>query len=140
MFRNFLKTAWATTFVPLTNDLGGSQMLVTAFQSGSIAGFLQQAFKAAIVIGAMLAVARIAYGGFLYMTKDSFSVKINAKEVITNALIGLVLLVSIVLILEQINPNLLNLDFAGNINGDNVIESTPAGEGQFGPIQSAPAQ
>jgi len=113
MRKNEKRYVWQSNtvpFQPLVSDLGGSSILSTMMQNADLATFFQTAFRAAITIGAILAVARIAYGGFLYMTKDSFSVKSDAKKIITDALIGLVLLLATVLILRQINPKILNLD------------------------------
>ena len=71
--------------------------------------FLNALFKASLAIGAILAVLRIVYGGFLYMTKDTFSDKNNAKQILSDAVIGLLLLLAIWLILNQINPHILDL-------------------------------
>jgi hypothetical protein len=76
----------------------------------SLAQFFNTAFKAAIVVGAMLAVLRLGYAGFVYMTSDLPGMKGNAKEIIGQAVLGLLLLLSVWLILNQINPQILNLD------------------------------
>jgi hypothetical protein len=47
----------------------------------------------------------------MYMTGDIISNKSRAKEILQDAVIGLVVLISIVIILKQINPNILKLDF-----------------------------
>lgn len=144
---NIQKILFATIpgFQPLVKDVDSTR-LTQAIGNGNMADILQAAFDTAIVIGAILAVARITYGGFLYMTKDSFTIKGDAKKIITDALIGLVLLLSIVLILKQINPDLLKLDFFVPSGGsDNSIQSAPtsdSGNSQFGgsdPVTSAPA-
>lgn len=86
----------------------------------SLAQFFNSLFKAAIVIGAMLAVLRLGYAGFVYMTSDIPGMKGNAKEIIQNAVLGLLLLLAVWLILRQINPQILNLDVLQN------IKSTPS--------------
>ena len=108
------------TFVPLTDPQFNKQgknlapFLTQAFEAGSIAGVANAAFRAAITIGAMIAVLRIAYAGFIYMTSDIWSSKSSAKEILQNSLLGLLLLLAIYLILEQINPNILNLNLLQN--------------------------
>jgi hypothetical protein len=102
-------------FKPLTGDNNGVQLapfLTQAF-SGSGGGLVELfngAFRFAIAIGAILAVVRLVYAGFKYMTTDLFGAKNDAKEIIWNALIGLFLLLSIWIILNQINPRILDLN------------------------------
>lgn len=76
----------------------------------SLAQFFNTLFKTAIVVGAMLAVMKLGYAGFLYMTTDLPGSKSNARSIISQALLGLLLLLSVWLILNQINPDILNLD------------------------------
>lgn len=100
----------AGEFVALTRELKGNVALSNALNNLDFANFVQIAFNTSITIGAVLAVARIGYGGFLYMGSDSWSTKTRAKEVLVDAVTGLVLLISVVLILQYINPNILKLD------------------------------
>lgn len=76
----------------------------------SLAQFFNTLFKTAIVVGAMLAVLRLGYAGFIYMTTDLPGAKGNARSVIGQAVLGLLLLLAVWLILNQINPDILNLD------------------------------
>lgn len=72
-----------------------------------------------------MAVLRIAYGGYLYMgSADMWGNKQQAKETIGDAIIGLLLLFAVYLILNQINPNLLNLNVKSDIT---PIQSTTDG-------------
>jgi hypothetical protein len=81
----------------------------------SLAQFFNTLFKTAIVVGAMLAVLRLGYAGFVYLTTDIVSQKQTARSIISNAVLGLVLLLAVWLILNQINPNILNLDILRNV-------------------------
>ena len=72
--------------------------------------FLNALFKASLAVGAILAVLRIVYGGYLYMTTDVWSKLEDAKRVLSDAVIGLLLLLAIWLILNQINPHILDLN------------------------------
>jgi hypothetical protein len=109
------------TFVPLTSGIPGSSSgsslgptlsgLFTQTGPGSLAAFFNAAFTMALAAGAILAVLRLAYAGWLYMgAADMWGSKQRAKEVIFDAILGLLLLIGIYIILNQINPNLLNLN------------------------------
>lgn len=67
-------------------------------------------FLAAIAIGAMLAVLQLARAGLLYMTSDAWGQKGKAKHLIQDVVIGLLILLSVWIVLNQINPQILNLD------------------------------
>ncbi|OHB18829.1 MAG: hypothetical protein A2854_03140 [Parcubacteria group bacterium RIFCSPHIGHO2_01_FULL_56_18] len=67
-------------------------------------------FFFAIAVGAILAVLRLGYAGIIYMTTDLWHSKQNAKEIISQAVLGILLLLAVYLILFQINPDILNLD------------------------------
>lgn len=99
-------------FVSLSGFQGEqfAPFLTGAFQSGDFASFISALFKAALSVGAILAVLQLAYAGFLYMGGDSWGTKEQAKQRIRSAVSGLILLLAIWLILNQINPNILKLD------------------------------
>lgn len=97
--------------------------------SQNLAQFFNTMFKAAIVVGAMLAVLRLGYAGFVYMTTDVMSQKQSARSIISNAVLGLLLLLAVWLILNQINPNILNL---------NVLQGVSPVNGAVLPSQSTP--
>jgi hypothetical protein len=87
--------------------------------SSTLPQFFNAAFKTALVVGAMLAVLRLGYAGFVYMTTDLPGSKGNARTIIGETVLGLLLLLAVWLILNQINPQILNLDILQKI--------TPAG-------------
>ncbi len=102
------------SFVPLAPAPGGSK-LGELYGSSNLTDFINKLFFASIAVGAILAVLRLAFAGYLYMTTDAWGQKGKAKEVIGDVVIGLLLLLSVWLILRQINPQLLNLDILKNI-------------------------
>lgn len=79
--------------------------------------YINQLYFLSISIAALLAVIKIIIGGVKWMLTDIVTSKSDAKNDIRSALVGLVLIVSAVLILETINPQLRNL---------NVLEGAPA--------------
>jgi len=112
------------TFVPIGN--GGqpgnsgdfNAKLFGNVESGDLTQMLTVAFQMALSVGAILAVLRIAYAGYLYMGQaDMWSTKGHAKEVFQNAIIGLLLLFGVWLILNQINPDILQLDIFRALKG-----------------------
>ncbi len=104
------------TFVPIAPPGNSGDSFVSGLFSGggdmSIASMLNTAFVVAINIGAILAMMRIMWAGWLYMgSADMWSNKHHAKEVFQNAIIGLLVLLAIWIILHQINPDILNITF-----------------------------
>jgi hypothetical protein len=74
-----------------------------------------------IIIGAMLAVVRFSIGGILYMTSDVVSTRTKAKSQMWACIWGLLLLVSSVLILRTVNPELVKLTFLTDLT---TLQST----------------
>ncbi len=98
------------TYIPLT-DIGAptdSQGSVT------FATYLPFLFQLFIGVAAGLAVIYIIIGGLRYMTTEAVSGKEGAKEMIRNAIWGLVLAIISFLILITINPELLNFSPPGS--------------------------
>ncbi len=65
-----------------------------------------------IGLAAVLAVIMIIWGGLEYSTQDSVSKKGAGKERIQQAILGLVLVLSPVLVFSIINPSILNLSIS----------------------------
>jgi len=90
--------------------------LAQLFCSTDLSSMLNSVFQLSITLGGVLAILRIGYAGYLYMGReDMWSTKQHAKEVFRDAIIGLLILLSIWLILNQINPDLLKLQFLQSV-------------------------
>ncbi len=101
--------AHAQGFKALAETPPGSK-LGQLYTSKDFSGFINGLFKFAIAIGAIAAVLRLAYAGYLYMGQsDMWSRKGEARDIIKDVTIGLLLLLGIYLILYQINPDILKL-------------------------------
>ena len=100
-------------FCPLA-DVTGSR-LEGIYSSTDLSSFVNKIFTFAISVGAILAVLRLGWAGYLYMTTESWGSMSRAKEVIGDVVLGLVLLLSIWLVLHQINPDILKLTLLENI-------------------------
>jgi hypothetical protein len=71
-----------------------------------IKGFIQLS----IGISAVFAIVMIVIGGFQYMTSDALQGKQDGKTRIKNSVIGILLIAASFIILQTINPDLLNIN------------------------------
>lgn len=101
-----------TQFVPLVGipfmDMGADL---------NLDNYVNNLYRAAITIAALLAVIRIIFAGFQYMLSDIVTQKTDARKSIKNALLGLLIVIGAVLILETINPNLIRVPILGGEGG-----------------------
>ncbi|OGG51016.1 hypothetical protein A2763_00220 [Candidatus Kaiserbacteria bacterium RIFCSPHIGHO2_01_FULL_54_36] len=119
----FLVHAQTGNFVPLAETPGGK--LAELYSSPDLSGFINGLFKFGIALGAIIAVLRLAYAGYLYMGQsDMWSHKGEARTIIADVTLGLLILLSIYLILFQINPDIVQFKAL------DVIKSAPASSGQ----------
>lgn len=110
----------AQQFVALEPSIPG---VTEAGQGGNLSSYINSMFTVAIGAAAFLAVIMIAVGGFQYMSTDAISGKSEGREKITGAILGLLLILGSVILLQVINPNILNINL--NIPGSgNVIPYT----------------
>ncbi len=98
----------AQSFIPLSPNLPNGISMQQADHNGFI-DLLNGLFGLSIAIAAILAVIMLAIGGFKYMTSDSVFKVGGAKEQITNAIIGLIIVLASVIILSVINPEIVSL-------------------------------
>ena len=104
-------TALNTSFVPLADIGGNSSKLADLYSSNSLSDYINKVFTFSIALGAIAAVLRLAYAGYLYMgSSDMWSNKSEARKVIGDVTLGLLLLLAIWLILNQINPDITSLN------------------------------
>ncbi len=98
----------ASGFVQLACTPSGALSNLYSSQ-GDLSSFINSLFKFAIAIGAIGAVLRLVYAGYLYMGSDLWNKKSQAKQIMSDVTIGLLLLLGIWLILYQINPDIVSL-------------------------------
>jgi hypothetical protein len=72
--------------------------------------YLSQIYTVFLTVVTVLAVLILVYGGIEYSISEAFSTKENAKKRMQSALFGLLLALSSALLLQTINPELLNLE------------------------------
>lgn len=78
-----------------------------AEEDGSFSGYINAFFQLGIGIGILLAVLMFVYNGVIYMTSDVVGKKAEAKSAFFNIIGGVVLILTAVLILQTINPDLV---------------------------------
>lgn len=98
--------AFSEDYAPLTS---GGIPKVTNIETLTITDMLNIFFGISVGIAAVLAVLMIAIGGFKYMTSESALKTSGAKEQISGAIIGLLIVLSAILVLSVINPEIVSL-------------------------------
>jgi hypothetical protein len=107
LFVGLVPHALAQGFVPLAPIPGLTEG--GAANSGNLAIFFNNLYKYLIGLAAVLAIIEIIWGGLEISTQDSVSKNQAGKDRIYQALFGLVLVLSPVLVFSIINPSILNL-------------------------------
>ncbi len=82
-------------------------------------------------VAAVMAFATITFGGILYATSDSIAGTSKGREYVENAIWGLLLVISAWIILNTINPQILNFDLS--IPRVNIASTTAEGAGGAAP-------
>lgn len=111
-------------FVPLTQV----PFLTDTGNSFDLSQFLNNLYRLAIGVAAVIAVLQIMRAGIMYMGGDSVTEKKEAKNLIGLSIAGLVLVLSPVVVFSIINPEILSL----KINNIEQLAPTPgevAGQG-----------
>ncbi|MCA9352146.1 C40 family peptidase [Patescibacteria group bacterium] len=120
-----------------TDDAGGSNLIVNGDRIGirnirelKLEDYINSIFQIALGVLMVLAVVMIIVAGVQYMTVESFYGKSDAKKRIGGALTGLILSLGIFIILNTINPRLLQINFGDNIKTVTLsIDSFHGGDG-----------
>lgn len=93
------------------------------------ASYLNALIKVFIGISAVLAMIMIIMGGIEYMTTEAISGKESGKERITNSIFGLLLALGAYMLLNTINPQLLNIGLCGIPDAQVSISPTDTSNG-----------
>jgi hypothetical protein len=75
----------------------------------SVGDYVQYAFNLIIALAAVAAVFMIVWGGFQYMTTDSWRGKSEGLSKVKNAILGLVLVICSYILLKTIDPRLVTI-------------------------------
>lgn len=109
LFIGFAPHVFAATgdFIPLAGIPGLTKDV--SIDAG-FAGFFNNLYKFLVGFATILAVIEIIWGGLEISTKDSVSKKTDGKNRIYQAIFGLILVLSPVLVFSIINPKILDLN------------------------------
>lgn len=120
--------------------INGGTSEVTSLSADNFAGYIQGIINLIIGLSTVLAVLWFMFGGFTYMTQEAVDSKGEGKQMMTNAIYGLLLLLSSWLILSTINPQLLNLDINKSITDarNSLKNNTSSPPGNDDQIQNPP--
>ncbi len=116
-------------FVPITEDTAGD--IWGGGQDLNLPGLIRNIYTYSIVISAILAVIMITIGGIQYMTTGSYTEKDTGRERMQNAVIGVLIVIGAVLMLETINPQIVELSLF-----EDVQHAQPENGGKNGPVQA----
>jgi hypothetical protein len=121
----------AITFSPLiaaaqtTNPCTVDAVRANPDRNSSLPTCVNQIYKWSLGIGVLLALLMCVLGGYYYMiSAGNAELASRGKEFITGALIGLVILFCAYLLLNQINPDLVNFNL-DSLDGLNNQNQTP---------------
>ncbi len=92
---------------------------ITEVKTNNIGNYFSLFFKLAIGLAGVLAVVMLVVGGIQWMGSESVFGKVNAKEQITSALLGLLIALGSYALLNTINPDLLGKKGL-NVDGVNI--------------------
>jgi|GEM_PF-1828818 hypothetical protein len=95
--------------IVLTVPFGASAQFTIPGGSDEINVYILKLYQFGFGIGGILAVLMIVIGGIYYSVSGAVDKKSEGKEMITSALLGLLILFGSYLILQTVNPVLLNL-------------------------------
>jgi lipoprotein-anchoring transpeptidase ErfK/SrfK len=101
-------TSTDTTYTPLAK-LPGLETKIDTNGSCPFGNYLNIIIKLVLGISAVLAMVMIVMGGIEYMSSELISSKEAGKESITHAVLGLLIALGAYLLLNTINPQLLNV-------------------------------
>ena len=92
-------------------EVGGIKIEEGGKLVATLPQLVQYFFNFSIAIGGIAAFAMLVLGGFRFLTSaGNPSAQKDAKDIITSAIIGLLLLLSSYLLLQVINPDILTLE------------------------------
>jgi cell wall-associated NlpC family hydrolase len=94
----------------LLEPIGGFIDPVFDAEKQGIGGYVNTIIRLLLAVATLLAVLMIVVGGVQYMTTDAIGAKSEGILKMTNAVLGLILAFATYVILNTINPNILNLD------------------------------
>jgi hypothetical protein len=123
----------SATFVPLTNlpifcmnGVSGGNTCSPITSAPGLAAFFNALYKYCVGAAAVIAVIQIMRAGIMYMGGDSVSEVSQARQLISTAILGLVLVLSPVIVFSIIDPRILNLNIGSDFSCLGTSTSCPS--------------
>ena len=92
---------------PWVPGKSGGYFTITSTESISITKYIKYLFNLSSIIATLIAFGALIYGGFLYLTSAGNPTAVSeAKKYITNALLGLIIILGAFVLLNTMNPRL----------------------------------
>jgi len=113
---------------------------VTEDEAADLGKFINAFVRLAIAIATGLAVVMVVIGGVTYMVTGSISKKANGREMINDALFGLVLALAAFLILQTVNKDLVKLDFVTALDKVGALAAQQTKPGPLVDVDSLPPE
>lgn len=111
----------ASGFQPIAPGVTESSRLAQLYAGSDLVSFFQSLFYFALTIGAIMAMGRLIWAGYLYMGSGGmWSSKDKAKGVFGEVILGTLLLLGTWLVLYQINPEILKLNILAAVKKGQV--------------------
>ena len=126
-----------TLLQPLTNQTDHGDLTQVQVSPEGLSDYFNQAYSFLLILIAITAVFYLIYGGMVYLTTDIANKQKQGKEVIVRVISGLVFVFTVWLILNSINPNILNNKLTFAIL-DSVPSSSNTGGGPTTPPNNPP--
>ncbi len=101
--------------------------------------YITMLYRLAIALAAFLVIFKIIIAGARLTVSDSVSGRSKAKEDISGALLGMLIILGAVTILNTINPNLTNLNFLNNAQPV-IVNPRSGAANTTGAVQFKPGQ
>ena len=106
-------------------EIGGEKIT----EETTLPEYVRYIFKLSFIIAAVISLAVLIYGGFVFLTSAGSPIAQNeGKKWLFGGILGLIIMLSSYLILNAINPELLKLDFGDLIGEPGEIVSPEAPE------------
>ncbi len=110
---------------PITTQTGENETTEVEISPDGLSNYFNSTYNFVLILIAITAVFYLVYGGMVYLTTDIANKQKQGKEIIVRVITGLIFVFTVWVVLNSINPNILNnrLNFAIV----NSVSSTPRG-------------
>lgn len=121
---------------PLTGKIGEESI---AISPDGLSNYFNNAYSFVLILIAITAVFYLIYGGMVYVTTDIANKQKQGKEIIVRVITGLIFVFTVWIILNSINPNILNnklniaaMNAVGGVVNSGTTGTTPPNTGVVG--------